>query len=127
MHSTAISQSSRRFEPFGAAFLPMHIRRCGILASGLGKWKRRSAETFPPSPMEPPEDLFPQRELQACLRLFWGNLSPLEQTVFLCRYRYLDTTAEIADRLGLSQRRVKGILRRMGKALRTSLKAAAPV
>lgn len=71
-----------------------------------------------------PEDLFSQTELRQCLPFFWQELSPLEQKVFLRRYEYLDSTAEIAERFGFSQRRVKAMLQRMSRTLRTSMAAA---
>lgn len=76
------------------------------------------------SGMEPPEDVFTQKALRDCLRLFWQELSPVEQKVFLRRYEYLDTTAEIADRFGFSQRKVKSMLNRMRRALRSSMAAS---
>lgn len=87
----------------------------------LGHFGKQNTWSFG---IQPPEDLFTQKELQQCLRFFWQELSPLEQRVFLRRYEYLDTTAEIADRFGFSQRRVRSMLHRMGRTLRTRMAAA---
>lgn len=92
-----------------------------ILSLFLGK-----RNTFPGSwnfSPEPPTDLFP-KELSQTFRSFWQQLSPLEQMIFLRRYRDLDTTAEISAGLGVSPRRVKTMLHRMGSKLRSDLETA---
>lgn len=123
MHGTAISELSLH------TFLD---RLSGVLTLSFEKWilrMGRPADLFWESGMscmDPPTDLFPQADLQQRLRFLWPALSPSEQRVFLCRYRYLDTTPEIAVRLGFSQRRVRAMLHRMGNALRANTQETGP-
>lgn len=112
MNHTAVSGLS--FVRFGDGFVHNPIGK----KWPLGRRKKNSANL---SSMEPPEDVFTQEALRQCLRFFWQDLSPLEQKVFLRRYEYLDTTAEIAERFGFPQRRVKSMLSRMRRALRSSM------
>ena len=58
------------------------------------------------------EERYEQKELVRQVRRFVAGLSDTERRVFVCRYWYLDSTAEIAKRFGFSQNRVSSMLYR---------------
>lgn len=59
--------------------------------------------------------------LAECISRFVMALPELERRVFLCRYWYLESVAEIAIRFGWSAGRVKSMLHRTRKRLRETL------
>lgn len=61
-------------------------------------------------------------ELSRILNRFVLALPQTERNVFVCRYWYLDSTADIARRFGFSQSKVKSMLSRTRKKLYTYLK-----
>ena len=61
------------------------------------------------------------KELIQALDRFVRELPTAEKRVFLCRYWYLDPVADIAERFGYSQSKVKSMLARTRKKLRRSL------
>ncbi len=60
-------------------------------------------------------------ELERCIAAFLAAQKPQNRKVFLRRYYYFDTTAEIARRCGLREANVLVILSRTRAALRTYL------
>lgn len=58
------------------------------------------------------EDAVLQKEVVACLDRFLAGLSDKERTVFLCRYWYVNTLEEIADKTGFSVGKIKSMLYR---------------
>lgn len=54
-----------------------------------------------------PEEQVEQQELARKLDEFLGTLGAAERRVFLCRYWYCDTVAEIAQRFGFGESKVK--------------------
>ena len=62
------------------------------------------------------------RELEQGIRTFVARLRPEERNIFLGRYFYLLPTADIAQRLGCSQSKVKTTLYRLRRKLQTYLK-----
>lgn len=56
-------------------------------------------------------------ELSQLIDSFVMTLSPAERRVFICRYWYLDSISEIAQRFGFSQSKVKMMLHRQRKRL----------
>lgn len=56
-------------------------------------------------------------ELSQLIDNFVMSLSPMERRVFICRYWYLDPIADIAQRFGFSQSKVKMMLHRQRKNL----------
>lgn len=56
-------------------------------------------------------------ELSRLINNFVMALSPMDRRVFICRYWYLDPIAEIAQRFGFSQSKVKMMLHRQRKKL----------
>lgn len=61
------------------------------------------------------------RELGASISDFLRMEKPLERRVFVCRYFYCDSIAEIAARFDLSESRVKSLLFRMRARLKRHL------
>ena len=58
------------------------------------------------------EERYAQKELVRQVRNFVASLSDTERRVFVCRYWYLDSTAEIAKRFGFSENKVSSMLHR---------------
>lgn len=56
-------------------------------------------------------------ELSRLINRFVMRLTPVERRVFLCRYWYFDSIADIAQRFGFSESKVKMILYRQRKRL----------
>lgn len=54
-----------------------------------------------------------RREVLASIQRFLGQLSPVERNVFLCRYWYLDTSEEIAEKSGFTPTKVRSMLHRI--------------
>ena len=54
-----------------------------------------------------------RRELTRILNDFLSSLSETERNVFLCRYRYLDSTETISQASGFSQSKVTSMLHRL--------------
>ncbi len=71
------------------------------------------------------EDTVLRRELGEVIRLFVGALGTAERNVFLLRYWYMCSLTEIANQLGFSEAKVKSMLFRTRKKLRTYLEKEA--
>ncbi len=70
---------------------------------------------------ESAEDVAIRKEILASLNRFLGTLKETERSVFLCRYWYLDSTEEIAEKSGFSVSKVKSMLFRIRKRLYAQL------
>ena len=70
---------------------------------------------------ESAEETAIRKEILASLNRFLGTLKETERSVFLCRYWYLDSTEEIAEKSGFSVSKVKTMLFRIRKRLHTQL------
>lgn len=70
---------------------------------------------------ETPEDAYDEKELAALLRRFVAKLPDTERRVFLCRYWYLDAVPDICRQFGFSESRVRSMLSRSRKRLRSYL------
>ena len=68
-----------------------------------------------------PEHAIENAELTRILNDFLRSLSKTERTVFVCRYWYMDAVADIAQRFGFSQSKVKSMLARTRKKLYATL------
>ena len=122
--------------------IPPH--RPSILSAFLGKitryisisrWRRRSAEKRGggemPLALEELEDCvadtldvertYQRKETAAAVNRFLDTLADEERNIFLRRYWFLDPTAEIAARYGISQSKVSTTLHRTRKKLRILL------
>ena len=58
------------------------------------------------------EEVMIQKEVVACLNRFLATLSDDERIVFLCRYWYVNSINEIADKTGFSIGKIKSMLHR---------------
>lgn len=70
---------------------------------------------------EDAEQALDRQALVEALNDFLAGLSPRKRTIFLCRYWYLDSVAEIGARLGMTENHVSVTLRRLRRKLRDHL------
>ena len=70
---------------------------------------------------ESAEEAAIRKEILASLNRFLGTLKETERSVFLCRYWYLDSTEEIAEKSGFTVSKVKSMLFRIRKRLYAQL------
>ena len=68
-----------------------------------------------------PEAVFQEKELGRCINRFLLTQPRRDRNVFLCRYYYLYSTADIAKGLGLTEGHVRTVLSRMRQKLRLAL------
>lgn len=68
-----------------------------------------------------PEAELEQKELRELLEAFLHTLKDTERRVFLCRYWYMDSVADISRQFGFSQSKVKSMLMRTRNKLRRFL------
>lgn len=73
------------------------------------------------SGVESAEDAAIRKEVLASLNRFCAALNETERKVFLCRYWYLDSIEEIAEKSGFSVSKVKSMLFRIRKRLNAQL------
>ena len=67
------------------------------------------------------EEAMVQKEVIASLNRFLASLSEEERDVFLCRYWYVNSMEEIAQKTGFSLGKIKSMLHRTRKKLAASL------
>lgn len=67
------------------------------------------------------ESAYIYKELVSAINRFLDTLTPTERNVFLCRYWYMDSVADIASYFGFSQSKVTTMLHRMRRKLRVQL------
>lgn len=82
------------------------------------------AEEIPedaPSPDPGPEEILIRQERQAALAAALVKLPTRDRVLFYRKYYYLQSTAQIAAEMGLSERAVEGRLYRLKKQLRRML------
>ena len=75
-----------------------------------------------PSEEDSPEGAILKKEQVEALKKALDTLSKSERTLFYRKYYYLQTTAQIASELGLSERAVEGRLYRLKKRLQIMLR-----
>ena len=68
-----------------------------------------------------PEQCYNAKELRQALRNFIDQLEDREKKVFICRYWYLESNAEVAHRFGLSESKTATMLCRTRKKLKAYL------
>lgn len=131
-------------DTYMAAWKAMPPRRPSILATFLGKitrhlsidrWRSRNRykrgggeivlaleelEDCVPSD-ETVEKSFERKQLAVSFNRFLETLPETERWVFLCRYWYMDSIADIADYFGFSTSKVTSMLHRTRKKLRDAL------
>ena len=131
-------------DTYMAAWNSMPPKRPSILSAFLGKitryisldrWKKRSRlkrgggeidlclEELQDcvSGQNSTEDALIRKETLAAVNRFLSTLSETERKVFLCRYWYLDSVKDIAERFGFSPNRTSVLLRRIRQKLNTYL------
>lgn len=115
---------------FLAAFLGKITRRISI-----DRWKKSRAEKRGggemPLALDELEECIPspslveheieEKQLAFVLNEFLRKLPEPEQQVFMCRYWYLDSISSICTQFNFSQSKVKSMLARTRKKLRTQL------
>lgn len=131
-------------DTYMAAWNSMPPKRPAMLSAFLGKitryisldhWKKRSrlkrgggemelcleelADCV--SGQESTEDKVIRKETIAAVNHFLTSLSETERKIFLCRYWYLDSVKDIAERFGFSPNRTSTMLRRVRQKLNTHL------
>ena len=74
-----------------------------------------------PSPAPTPEELILQQERRRELKDAISQLSQKDRVIFYRKYYYLQTTAQIASEIGMTERAVEGHLYRIKKRLRKLL------
>lgn len=74
-----------------------------------------------PSSEPTPEEVILQKELQSSVKNALCRLSAKDRMLFYRKYYYLQSTAQIASELGMTERAVEGRLYRMKKQLRKML------
>ena len=74
-----------------------------------------------PSPDPTPEEQLLQKERQNELRNAVAQLSQKDRLIFYRKYYYLQTTAQIASEIGMTERAIEGRLYRIKKRLRKLL------
>ena len=67
------------------------------------------------------DEALEEMELARLIDAFLDALPDTEQRVFVCRYWYLDSIADIAERFGFSESKVKSMLHRTRGRLRACL------
>lgn len=70
---------------------------------------------------ESPEKQYEEKALARRVTAFVSGLPQTERRVFVCRYWYLDSAAEIARRFGFSESKVNSMLHRIRKKLKKCL------
>lgn len=74
-----------------------------------------------PDPKRTPEASWEAREIGIALNRFLEHLTCIDCKIFVCRYYYSMTISEVAEKYGLSPRRVKYRLSCLRKELRSYL------
>ena len=127
-----------------AAWNSMPPKRPAVLSAFLGKitryisldhWKKRSRLKRGGGEMElcleelqdcvsgqeNIEDKIIRKETIAAVNRFLDSLSETERKIFLCRYWYLESVKDIAERFGFSPNRISVLLRRVRQKLNACL------
>ena len=100
------------------------VTRNAALNRARGDTAADSAEEIPqniPSTLPTPEEAVLANERKAALARALDKLSPGERKLFYRKYYYMQSTAQIASELGMTERAVEGKLYRLRKRLRETL------
>lgn len=101
-----------------------HAKHGAELSAQRRPARRRADSTLPedaPSPEASPEEALLQAERRAALHDALARLGQNDRALFYRKYYYLQSTAQIAAELGMTERAVEGRLYRLKKRLRTML------
>mgnify|MGYP005816295263 CR=1 FL=1 len=86
--------------------------------------RHRGTEELSPAMADPapgPEELLLRKERARAIREAVNGLGEVDRSLFYRKYYYLQSTAQMAAELGLTERRVEGRLRRLRLKLRKVL------
>ena len=83
-------------------------------------WEQELDSSLPDDKAGPEEQLLRRERLEALSRAI-AALSPQERALFYRKYYYMQSTAQMASELGLTERAVEGRLYRLKKRLRLEL------
>lgn len=131
-------------DTYMAAWSNMPPRRPSILATFLGKitrhlsidrWRSRNAYKRGGGEIvlaldeleecvsdgQTVEKLYERKELAVLFNRLLAELPEIERSVFLCRYWYLDSIADVAEHFGYSESKIKSMLHRTRGKLRREL------
>lgn len=100
------------------------IARNGALNFKRNSARHRQVEQLAEDEVSPdptPEEQYIQQEQRVKLQFALKSLNPKEQMLFYRKYYYLQTTAQIASELGMTERAVEGKLYRIKQKLRQML------
>lgn len=132
-------------DTYMAAWNAMPPRRPSILSTFLGKitrhlsidrWRARNAYKRGGGELvvamdeleacisdgEDVQKVLERKELARCVNRFLEALPETERSVFLCRYWYFDSIADMEGNFGFSQSKLKSMLHRLRGKLREQLK-----
>ena len=115
------------YDPDRGAFSTWLTALTRNAALNRARKRRQDAEPLSPehpSPAPGPEEQTLQQELLEELRQALGKLSLKDQILFHRKYYYLQSTAQIAAEMGMTERAVEGRLNRLKKRLRRELGGA---
>ena len=112
------------------AFVGTLVRRCSITRYRANTAMKRNShydmcmeelETFLASPQQAAEEHYAARELAAAIERFLDTQSKENRVLFMRRYWYADSFAEIGKLLGITEGNARLRLTRMRKQLKTYL------
>lgn len=112
------------------AFVGTLVRRCSITRYRANTAMKRNShydmcmeelETFLASPQQAMEEHYAARELAAAIERFLDTQSKENRVLFMRRYWYADSFAEIGKLLGITEGNARLRLTRMRKQLKTYL------
>lgn len=112
------------------AFVGTLVRRCSITRYRANTAMKRNShydmcmeelETFLASPQQAMEEHYAARELAAAIERFRDTQSKENRVLFMRRYWYADSFAEIGKLLGITEGNARLRLTRMRKQLKTYL------
>lgn len=89
--------------------------------SGARRVQPEVLDETTPDPAPGPEEVVLKKERAQRIRQVVAKMAPKERTLFYRKYYYLQSTAQIAAELGLTERAVEGRLHRLRKRLRKEL------
>lgn len=144
LHSDEDAEESVN-DTYLAAWNAMPPHRPAVLSTFLGKltrrssidrWRQRTAEKrggeeLPlvleelgecVSAQSQPQEKVEEQELARAISRFLWAQAETERRIFVCRYWYLDSVADIAVQFGFTQSKVKSMLYRMRNRLAAQLK-----
>lgn len=103
-----------------SAWLTALTRNTALDRARKGKREEPADEISPEMPSEAPtpEEAMLRQERRAAVNQALNRLSPQDRLLFYRKYYYLQSNAQIASELGMTERAVEGKLYRLRKQLR---------